>query len=105
VQGHFRPSASSACGDSRYPLDAEVAQFLRVARIVVGCEMPEMVTENVLQGVGALLGIGRPLDGWWPRGHTRGKAAGGSRQRVYTLSPQLQEPSGEDHEAVWGNVP
>jgi len=46
--------------DASDPLDAEVAEVLCVARIVVGREMPEMVTEYVLQGGDAPLGIGRP---------------------------------------------
>jgi len=42
------------------PLDAEVTEVLCVACIEVGREMPEMVTEYVLQGVGAPPGIVRP---------------------------------------------
>jgi len=48
--------AGRDAGDS---LDAEVTEVLCAARMVVGREMPEMVTEYVLQGVGAPLGIGR----------------------------------------------
>ena len=38
----------------------EVAEFLGVARIVICREAGEVVTEYLLQGVGAPLGIGRP---------------------------------------------
>jgi len=49
-----------ACCNAGDPLDVEVAEFLRVARIVVRREMPEMIVGHMLQSVGAPLGIGRP---------------------------------------------
>ncbi len=42
------------------PLDAEVAELLRVARIGVRREAGDVVSEHTLHGVGALLGVRRP---------------------------------------------
>lgn len=53
-------AGKKACGNTGDPLDAEVAEFFRVARIVVRREAGEVVSEHMLQGVGAPLGVSRP---------------------------------------------
>ena len=53
-------AGEKACRNAGDPLDAEVAELLRVALIVVRREAGEVVSEHMLQGVGAPLGIDRP---------------------------------------------
>ena len=53
-------AGEKACRNAGDPLDAEVAELLRVARIVVRREAGEVVSEHMLQGVCAPLGIDRP---------------------------------------------
>ena len=42
----------------RDAFEAEIAQLLRVARIVLGRESPEVVSEYLLEGIGPSLGVG-----------------------------------------------
>ena len=61
--GHALPvvaAGNKACGNAGDPLDAEVAEFLRVVRIVVRRKAGEVVSEHMLQGVGPPLGVGCP---------------------------------------------
>jgi hypothetical protein len=53
-------AGEKACRNAGDPFDTEVAELLRVARIVVSREAGEVVSEHMLQGVGASLGVSRP---------------------------------------------
>jgi len=68
-------AASKETGNhSGNPLHAEVPELLRVARIVLGRESPEVVSEYLLEGIGPSLGVGetRWVGGCWSRLHITG---------------------------------
>ena len=61
-------AGEEACRNTGDPFDAEVAELLRVALIVVRREAGEVVSEHTLQGVGAPLSVGCPWrDRWYRR--------------------------------------
>ena len=52
-------AGEKASGDGGDPLEAEVAQFLGVALVVLLREGWELISEEPLEGVGAALGVDR----------------------------------------------